>query len=640
MLFNKYERNKTPKTWENFRRQRNLVTSLRRRSLNKYFIDRCTGGCKSETFWSTVKTFVTNKGNKITKDTVLHENESIKTDQKEICNIFNNFFVNVAKNIGESSSQSLENHPSINAINSKKADCPDFKFHSVEFSDVSKEIDKLNSKKATGMDGIPPKIVKISKNTITNYLTSMINLSFQTATFPDNLKIAQVTPLHKKNSTLDKTNYRPVSILSVMSKIFERAINSQLSAYFNLHFNPFLSAFRSGYGCQTTLLCIVEDWKQALDKNYYLAAVLMDLSKAFDCLPHDLLIVKLKHYGVTDSSLNLISSYLTNRKQCVKLGHFKSDFESIYKGVPQGSILGPVLFNIFINDIFYFTEKSNLYNYADDNTISYASDDPNEVKSVLEKESLVLIKWFTDNQMQANPEKFQAIAMGQKSKKHEFSFSLPGANIKCEEEVKLLGVTIDFQLNFKSHVSIICKKASRQLNVLKRIGKYLCKLGKLNIYHSFIMSNFNFCPLTWHFCGETNTRKIENIQKRALRFIYDDYSSSYETLLLKSKLPTLKVRRLRSMALETFKIIHKQTPSYLHDLIKIKESSYSFRYTNRADVPQVRTMGYGLNSFRSAAPRLWNSLPQHYREVTGLSQFQGLIGAWDGESCRCSCCSN
>ena len=229
--------------------------------------------------------------------------------------------------------------------------------------------------------------------------------------------------------------------------------------------------------------------------------------------------------------------------------------------------------------------------------------------------------------------------MGQKSKKHEFSFSLPGANIKCEE-VKLLGVTIDFQLNFKSHVSIICKKASRQLNVLKRIGKYLCKLGKLNIYHSFIMSNFNFCPLTWHFCGETNTRKIENTQKRALRFIYDDYSSSYETLLLKSKLPTLKVRRLRSMALETFKIIHKQTPSYLHDLIKIKESSYSFRYTNRADVPQVRTTGYGLNSFRSAAPRLWNSLPQHYREVTGLSQFRGLIGAWDGESCRCSCCSN
>ena len=159
------------------------------------------------------------------------------------------------------------------------------------------------------MDGILPKIVKISINTITHYSTSMIKLSIQTATFPDNLKIAQVTPFHKKNSTLDKTNYRPVSMLPVVSKIFERAINSQLSAYFSLQFNPFLLAFRSGYGCQTTFLRIVEDWKQALDKNYYLAAVFMDLSKTFDYLPHDIPIAKLKHCGLTESSLKILQKY-------------------------------------------------------------------------------------------------------------------------------------------------------------------------------------------------------------------------------------------------------------------------------------------------------------------------------------------
>ena len=125
--------------------------------------------------------------------------------------------------------------------------------------------------------------------------------------------------------------------------------------------------------------------------------------------------------------------------------------------------------------------------------------------------------------------------------------------IKCEDSVKLLGVTLDFQLNFNIHISNICKKASRQLNVLKRISKHLCKLGKLNIYHSFILSNFNYCSLTWHFCGETNTKKIEKNQERAMRFIYSDYSTSYESLLIKSQLPSLEVRRLRTIALESLK---------------------------------------------------------------------------------------
>ena len=187
-------------------------------------------------------------------------------------------------------------------------------------------------------------------------------------------------------------------------------------------------------------------------------------------------------------------------------------------------------------------------------------------------------------------------------------------------------------------ISELCKKAARQLNVLKRIGKYLCKLGKLNIYYSFILSNFNFCPLTWHFCGETYTKKLEKIQERALRFIYEDYTSDYETLLSRSKLPSLKLRRMRIMALEVHKIIYKQGPTYLHDLVNVKESSFNFRYKNTANIPQVRTTSYGSNSFRSSAPKLWNSLPQHFRDEVNYERFRGLINAWSGESCSCSFC--
>jgi hypothetical protein len=146
----------------------------------------------------------------------------------------------------------------------------------------------------------------------------------------------------------------------------------------------------------------------------------------------------------------------------------------------------------------------------------------------LEEESKILINWFSINKMKTSPEKFQAIAVGKKTHDKNLKFNLEGIEIECETEIKLLGVTIlDFKLNFNEHISKICKKASRQLNVLKRIGKLLTRLGKLTIYYSFNMSNFNYCPLVWHFCGEVNTKKVEKIQERALRFIYEDYLASY-----------------------------------------------------------------------------------------------------------------
>jgi len=211
-----------------------------------------------------------------------------------------------------------------------------------------------------------------------------------------------------------------------------------------------------------------------------------------------------------------------------------------------------------------------MYNYADDNTLSKSDKSLEKVISALEEDSNSLINWFSANKMQANPEKFQAISVGRKTHDKNVMFNLNGINISCEDEVKLLGVTIDFKLNFNTHISNICKKAARQLNVLKRIGKHLNRLGKLTIYYSFIMSNFSYCPLTWHFCGEQNTKKIEKIQERALRFIYDDFKNSYEFLLEKSKLHSLKTRRMLTIALETFKIINKKRPLSIQDHVNFQ----------------------------------------------------------------------
>ena len=251
----------------------------------------------------------------------------------------------------------------------------------------------------------------------------------------------------------------------------------------------------------------------------------MDLSKAFDWLPHDLLLLKLKNYGLSENDLGLMASYLTNRKQCVKLGNFKSNFQSILKGVPQGSILGPFLFNIFINDIFHFNKNCKLYNYADDNTVSHTDTDLKRLIDELVKDSTRLIQWCADNQMKANIGTFQAIAVGKHTQSETICFNLGDNIVKCEDSVKLLGVTIDFKLDFDEHISNVCKKALRQLNILKRIGGHLFKLGKLNVFYSFIITNFNYCPLTWHFCGE-------KIPKRSRKYKKGPFDLSIEIMTL------------------------------------------------------------------------------------------------------------
>ena len=635
MFYTKYTKNKNAKTWEEYRKKRNIVNKLKKKSINNYFQERCVGGCKSVDFWKTIKPFMSKKAISSQSKIILNEDDNICSENQEVSEIFNNFYVNVANDIGKDFLFDKNNHPSLNRILGKKFHQNCFNFKPTDQQTVNKIIDKFNVKKATGVDKISVKLLKLGKQSLAPFITDLINSTISTGTFPDRLKEAQVTPIFKKKDPMIKSNYRPVSILPVPSKIFEKVLAKQLSVYFDDIFDNFLCAFRKGHGCQTTIIKLLEDWKKALDSNHYVAAILMDLSKAFGCLPNDILLCKLAAYGLAEHSVNLMSSYLSDRRQQIKISSVVSSWAQIKKGVPQGSILGPLLFNVFINDIFYFVEKCILYNYADDNTLSLHTTDFDLLLEGLQHDSKILIDWFSFNCMKANPDKFQAIAVGKRTSLRNPTFNVNNSVISCEDVVKLLGVDIDCNLTFDSHIKNICKKAGQQINVLKRIGKNLCRLSRLTIFHSFILSNFNFCPLSWHFCSKGNTEKIEKIQHRALRFVYDDYSSSYQELLTKAKLPSLHVNRMRNMAAETFKILNGIAPPVLNDLLTKRENSYNFRYSNILKIPQVKTTKFGKNSFSYAAPVLWNSLPDHFRKTADFNQFKNLISFWNGNDCKC-----
>ena len=377
---------------------------------------------------------------------------------------------------------------------------------------------------------------------------------------------------------------------------------------------------------------LVADWRRALDSNEYVAATLMDLSRAFDSLPHDMLLGKLRAYGLSDKACALIGRYIADRWQQVGLGAHFREWSEIIKGVPQGSILGPRLFNIFINDIFLIPNKSSLHNYADDNTLSYSHTDPAILIHNWQHDCTAILRWFKDNNIQANPDKFQAISFGRKGNNIITDFTFDNTTIHCDDSVLLLDVEFDHLLTFNNHRAGICRTSARQLAVLKRLGHLLTLKGKLAIYKSFIECNFNYCPLIWHFCSQANTNKLEKIQERAIRFIYNNYSSSLSDLLKLSGTEYLHV------ACEVFKIVNDLSPSFIRGLVEIKHSQYSMRRINSAFIPKARTTKYGLKSFAHVCVLVWNSLPNELRTSENYGQFRGLIRRWDGPLCRCSVC--
>ena len=253
-----------------------------------------------------------------------------------------------------------------------------------------------------------------------------------------------------------------------------------------------LCGFRKGYSTQYSLLHLLQTWKSCLDKGGVIGAVLMDLSKAYDCLPHDLLIAKLEAYGFDLQSLTIILNYLSNRKQRVKINSIFSEWISIILGVPQGSILGSILFNIFINDLFLVALEIGLCNFADDNTAYSCEETMESVAIKLENNVPKILRWFKLNSMVVNPSKFQVIFLGTKGKSN-LCIEIDGSSIKSNKEVKLLGVTIDKDLNFNLHVRILCRQANQKVNALLRIRNYLSLKKTQLLCNAYILSPFNYC---------------------------------------------------------------------------------------------------------------------------------------------------
>ena len=262
---------------------------------------------------------------------------------------------------------------------------------------------------------------------------------------------------------------------------------------------------------------MVERWKNAVDKGKVFGALLTDLSKAFDCLPHELIIAKLNTYGFNLPALKLMHSYLSHRKRRTKVNHTNSSWEEILFDVLQGSIPGPILFNIFLSELFYVISDTDFSSYADGNTIYDSGNNINEVISSLKESAEKLFQWFSHNQMKGNTDKCHLTV----STDEPIEIRVGESLIKSSTCEKLLGVKIDNKLNFDTHVKGFCKNANNKLRALARATPYMSLKNKLLINSSF-NAQFNYCPLIWMLHKRSNKVKIKHLHERCLRLIYND----------------------------------------------------------------------------------------------------------------------
>ena len=661
-LKNKYFKNPTNENWELFRKHRNYCVGLFKREKRNYYNNLDLKVFKdNKTFWRTIKPLFSEKTHIKNRNMIIIENDKVFVEKSEIAEKLNQFFIDSVKNLDvepftsenidvektsddkviETIVRKYRSHPSILKIKEHLKIESRFEFNEMTSEEMETEIRKLNPKKASMTDDLPSKILISSHDIVGKYLTTIYNNSHSSQKYPTPLKVADVTPIPKTTDKTSLKSYRPVSLIPIISKLYERNMFDQTSAYIERFLSPYLFGYRKGHSTEQCLIVMVETWKRALDMNNAAGSILTDLSKAFDCLSHELLIAKLEAYGFGNTALKYLYDYMKNRKQRVKIEEKFSSWKDLKKGVQQGSIIGPLLFNIFINDIFLFVEKTKLANFADDTTSYSTEKNALKLLELLKEDITVILQWFRFNEMKSNTDKMHLIISDtNKNFTSTGCIYINNEFIESEKSVKLLGVTIDNKLNFNEHVTNLIKKGNQKLHAIARISKYLCENKLKLVVRTFIESQFNYCPLIWMFHSRTLNTKINYLHERALRIIYKDTTLTFEELLEKDDSVTIHDRNLQKLAIEMFKIKNHLSPNPVLELFRERSIDYQLRNERCWELPRVNTVNFGKESLTYRGILTWNLLPNDLKQTESLSSFRTKIKQWKPQGCTCRLCIN
>ena len=550
-------------------------------------------------------------------------------DSVSVANQFNKCFVNLgpslASEIPDPQSLSHKHYlssPNVNSLFLKPA----------SENEVISAIAQLK-KDNQGPDGIKTSVLRCISVAITCPLTAIINKSFEQSTVPQELKIARVVPIYKNGNEHLMTNYRPVSILPVLSKVLERLMFNRLIEFLNKHhiLSPSQYGFRKGFSTNIAISFLHDKISKAIDKKEYFLGLFLDLSKAFDTVNYEILFSKLEHYGIRGNSLSWFKSYLHDRKQYVEFNGAKSELELITCGVPQGSVLGPLLFLLYINDLPNVLTHLQTIMFADDTNLFINHKCLKHIESVANLEIVEVVQWLKVNKLSLNTSKTHAVIFGTRPVITDLKLNINDTQITVTDQTKFLGVILDQKLQWKTHIQYIASKISRGIGIINKARYKVDTQTMVLMYYMFIYPYLIYNNIVWGNAAKTHLDKLLILQKRVVRIIchlgYRDH-----TEISFNQLEILNIYKLYiyNLSLSMYKLDNRILPNVCFDLCRKNDDIpvYSLRNNLYYIPPMCRTNARQSTWFYEG-PVLYNQIRDYCMEfsinIINISQFKKVL---------------
>ena len=603
--FKKAKLSRKVKDWQYFHSVKKRLRQTCKYSYQNYINDIVTqpeGNNQNKRFWSFLKGMKTDN-NRLA--TLKNEANRLVYDGKSKANLLNDQFVSVFNRDTQSKCPTIP------------WQYPEMSSFSVTTAGVEKLLKGLNEHKAAGPDELTPKLLKTVAHEIAPALCLLFEKSLESGIVPKDWTHARVTPLYKKGDVNCAENYRPVSLTSIPCKILEHIVCSQINRHLEQYdiLTNCQHGFRQRRSCETQLIDTVTDFVNDIEQQKQCDAILLDFSKAFDKVPHHLLIEKLRHYGITDHIQQWIQAFLSKRTQQVVVEGCHSDIGYVSSGVPQGSVLGPLLFLLYINDLPSYVENCKVKLFADDCILYNTITDPDD-QTQLQRDLNNVLRWESDWKMAFHPAKCIYMTISLKRSPLTTSYDMRGHQLEKVNSAKYLGVTISSKLSWTEHVDNISGQAHRKLAFIQRNLWHCPENLKKLAYQAMVRPKVEYCASLWDPHTKNNIERLESVQRKAARFVKGDFGreSSVTAMLDDLKWPTLASRRKAARVTMFYKAVNRDVDL---DIPLKKQARENHKYIP----PASRTLIH-VNSFYPSAARVWNKLPENVANAENCQKFK------------------